>query len=165
MFVPFNEMPADARIWIYPCSRTLSDAEVAAVKADVSAFVEEWLSHKRIVKGSGTVLHHRFILLSADEEDVDVSGCSIDSSVRFIKTVEASLGIGCFERTRVYFLNASGELDAVDFREIRSAAEEGRLNADTTIFNIQVSRVADMDGRWMIPLGDSPYARFLPVAK
>jgi hypothetical protein len=165
MWIPFNEMPERARIWVYPCSRALTDAEVHDVNIRIAAFVKDWLSHQRVVEGSGMVLNHRFIVLTADEVNVDVSGCSIDSSVRFIKDIEKTFGIQCFERTHLYFLNEGGTVDTVDFRDIKDAWEKGTLHEGTLIFNLQASCVEDLKANWMIPILRSMYSRFLPIAQ
>ena len=164
MRVPFNQLPEKARLWIYPCSRSLSDAEVTNINEKIDVFVQEWLSHKREVQGSGYVLNHRFIVLSADESEVDVSGCSIDSSVRFVKELEKIYGMQCFERTHVYFLNEGGTVDTVDFRDLRTAWEQGTIHEGTLIFNLQATTVEDLRSNWMIPILQSMYSRFIPVS-
>jgi len=163
MFIPFDSMPNRARVWVYPCSRALSEAEVNDITAKLESFVKDWLSHQRMVEGSGTVLNHRFIVLTADESNVDVSGCSIDSSVKFIKELERTFGLQCFERTHLYFLNEGGTVDTVDFRDIKEAWENGTIHEGTLIFNLQATSIEDLKGNWMKPITNSLYSRFLPI--
>lgn len=159
MFVFFDEMPANAKVWLYPCSTTLSNELVESIQKDIECFVEEWLSHKRIVKGSGSVIANRIIVLAADEQEVDVSGCSIDSSVRFIKSIEEKYQIQCFDRTQMIYLK-DGVAHSIDFRNIAKAIEAGELNDDTLVFNIQAQNVSQVENAWW-PLSASPYARFI----
>ncbi len=163
MFVPFDTLPENARVWVYPISRTLTDHEAAQVEAMLEEFVQKWLSHQREVHGSGLVLENRFIILSADESMTDVSGCSIDSSVRFIREVEQTFGVSCFDRSRLYFQDASGAIVSLDFREIREAWDKGMINEQTYLFNLQAAHVEDIRSRWTLPLTATPYARFLPL--
>lgn len=164
MFVPFQQMPSNARVWIYACSESLTDAQSSGIEKDIQLFVEEWLSHKREVNGSGVLLGSRVICLSADETDVDVSGCSIDSSVRFIKSLEEKYGINCFDRSLMVYQDGSDKFQAIDFRKISSAVEAGELNEDTLIFNLQATTAGQIIQPW-IPLKDSAYGRFIPVSK
>lgn len=159
MFVPFEEMPAHAKVWLYPCSDNLTQDQRAAILKDIEAFVEEWLSHKRIVKGSGGIVSDRIIFLTADEAAVDVSGCSIDSSVRFIKSLEEKYQILCFDRTQMIY-QSNGHIHSIHFRNIASAIEAGELKEDDVVFNIQASTVAQLQNAW-VPLSQSPYARFV----
>lgn len=159
MFVPFEEMPAYAKVWLYPCSENLRQDQRDAISKDIEAFVEEWLSHKRIVKGSGGIVSDRIIFLTADEEVVDVSGCSIDSSVRFIKSLEDRYQIQCFDRTQMIY-QSNGQVNSLHFRNIASVVESGDLNEDDLVFNIQANTVAQLQQAW-IPFSQSPYARFV----
>lgn len=164
MFVPFQQIPSNARVWIYSSSESLTDARSADIQKDIQLFVEEWLSHKREVKGSGVLLGNRVICLAADEADVDVSGCSIDSSVRFIKTLEEKYGIHCFDRSLMIYQGNTENYEAIDFRKISAAIEAGELNEDTLVFNLQATTAGQIHQPW-IPLKDSAYGRFLPVTK
>lgn len=158
MFVSFDEMPANAKVWLYPCAENLSLDVKDAILKDIQSFVEEWLSHKRIVKGSGGILVDRIIYLSADEDDVDVSGCSIDSSVRFIKSLEEKYQIQCFDRSQMIFQN-NDQVDSIDFRKIGESLENGILHEQTKVFNIQANTVEQLQNAW-VTLEASPYARF-----
>lgn len=164
MFVPFQQMPSNARVWIYSCSESLTDAQSADIERDIQLFVEEWLSHKREVKGSGVLLGSRVICLSADETDVDVSGCSIDSSVRFIKSLEEKYGINCFDRSLMVYQGNTEKFQVIDFRKISAAVEAGELGEDTPVFNLQAATAGQVNEPW-IPLKDSAYGRFIPVSK
>ena len=164
MFVPFDTLPDNGRVWVYPISRRLSDQEAAQLEAMMEGFVQKWLSHQREVHGSGLVLENRFIILSADEAMTDVSGCSIDSSVRFIREVEQTFGVSCFDRSHLYFQDASGSIVSLDFREIRDAWDRGIIDDQTQIYNLQAAHVEDIRTKWMLPLSATPLARFLPLS-
>ena len=67
-------------------------------------FISDWKSHGTPVKGFGTLFFGQFIVLMADEEQTGVSGCSTDSSVRLIKTLEELFKIDLFDRTSLAFV-------------------------------------------------------------
>jgi sugar phosphate isomerase/epimerase len=163
MFVPFDTLPDNARVWVYPISRTLNDQEADQLEAMLESFVQKWLSHQREVHGSGLVLENRFVVLAADESMTDVSGCSIDSSVRFIREVEQAFGVSCFDRSHIYFQGKSGGIDSLDFREIKTAWDKGLLDEHSYVFNLQAAHVEDIRTKWMLPLVETPFARFLPL--
>lgn len=165
MFVPFDNLSDDARVWVYPCSRTLTDQETSVLEAKLESFIQNWLSHQKVVHGSGLILENRFIILAADENAADVSGCSIDSSVRFIREIEQLFGIQCFDRSHLYFIGNNGQTESMDFREITSAWDKGQIQERTLIFNIHAANVSDIKTNWMIPITSSAYSRFIPVAK
>ncbi|MDB5281320.1 MAG: hypothetical protein JWO06_395, partial [Bacteroidota bacterium] len=82
-----NSLPPSSKVWIYQSSRPFSQGETETIRERIKQFVAEWNSHKVGVIGDGELLYDRFIVLMADEQQVGVSGCSIDSSVHFIKTL------------------------------------------------------------------------------
>ena len=45
MFVPFNQLPDHARVWIYPSSRSFSNQELAIIREKAKAFLEQWTAH------------------------------------------------------------------------------------------------------------------------
>jgi hypothetical protein len=50
------------------------------------------------------VLLNRFVIIAADEDRLAASGCSIDSSVRFIKQLGQEFNLDFFNRLMVYVL-------------------------------------------------------------
>ena len=45
MFVPFDQLPDNARVWIYPSSRKFSPDEVLVIRQKTKAFLEQWTAH------------------------------------------------------------------------------------------------------------------------
>ena len=56
---------------------------------------------------------NRFLILAVDESQASASGCSIDSSVKFVKAMESELGTDFFNRMNLVILNAKEELESV----------------------------------------------------
>ena len=91
-------MPPTARVWVYQSSRPLASEEISAVEQALGVFVRQWTSHNTRLHAAGEVRHARFIILAVDESQSGASGCSIDKSVAFMKSLQASLGIDLFDR-------------------------------------------------------------------
>ena len=60
MYIPFEQLPPQARIWIYQADREFSEAETLEIQARIKAFVTEWSAHGVALHASGQVLHNRF---------------------------------------------------------------------------------------------------------
>jgi hypothetical protein len=82
-------LPADfspnSRVWIYQSNRLFSLSEALDIEVAINEFCEEWTSHGAEVNAFGNLFFGQFVVLMTDETAVGVSGCSTDSSVRFIK--------------------------------------------------------------------------------
>jgi hypothetical protein len=103
MFVEFNELPGDARIWIYQSKRELAEKEAEGVKLKLRKFADNWLRHGEQIKGSFHILYNQFIVLGVDENFNNVSGCSIDSSVRAIKELEDEFDLDLMNKLNIAF--------------------------------------------------------------
>lgn len=159
MYVPFNDLPSTARVWFFPCAEILSETQIENIQQDLKAFVDEWLSHSRVVKGSSTILANRIISLAADQESFDVSGCSIDSATRFVKSLEDKYNINCFARSLMIYKD-NDELRAVDIKTLDALTKSKEISEDVFVFNMQATTIGELGNQW-IPLKDSPYMNFV----
>ena len=83
------DFAADSRVWIYQCNRAFREKEVIEINEQLLQFYEQWESHGKKVKAWAGILFNQFIVMMADEKaSALVGGCSIDSSVRIIKSIE-----------------------------------------------------------------------------
>src|SRR6185312_31814 len=103
-----NIIPADfadnARIWVYQSSRPFIEKEEKEINEQLYHFYAQWEAHGEPVKGCAKLLYKQFIVIIADETDVHVSGCSTDSSVRIVKSIERQYDVNMFDRLVITFL-------------------------------------------------------------
>lgn len=153
-----NIVNPNSRVWIYQSDRNFTPAETEEINKLITGFVEQWTAHKEQVTGAGAVLHNRFVVLIADESMVGVSGCSIDSSVHFIKTLGQKYGLNFFDRLQLAYLNGEAvqTATALQFKQLEA---EGIIKADTIVFNNLVTTKAEFDTKWQIPYAGSPHQR------
>lgn len=149
-----NNLPSTARAWVYQSTRKLSLAEAIGIRQRINAFVEQWTSHKVDVLGWGDLLHDRFVVLMADEDHVQLGGCSIDSSVRFIKSLEDEFQTKFFDRWNLAFRKGN-EVHSVGRDEFARLVESGEITDDTIVFNNLVQTKADLLEKWQVPYKES----------
>lgn len=153
-------IPDHARVWIYQSDRQLNDTEVSLIKHRSKAFLSEWNAHGAALRAQLSVIYQRFIVIIADETAVKASGCSIDSSVRFIKSLESELGIDLFNRLNLAYRDSSGEIKSMIMNEFEDAAQKGEISKDHIVFDNTVSTVGQLKTRWELPASGSWHARF-----
>ena len=166
MYVPFQHIPSHARGWIYQADRALTNQETEQAHSWGQQFVEQWAAHGQDLSASVAVLHNHFIVIALDEQHHAASGCSIDSSVGFIRALEEAFGkngpaINFFDRTRVA-IQRDRSVVLVSLAEVKSHIADGQLSPDTLTFNNLVGTKAELENRWLIPIRDSWLARYLP---
>ncbi len=78
MYIPFEQMPDHARVWVYQSVKPLDAPTQAALTEALEQFTRGWDSHGIPLWASFRLLHGHFIVLAVDETAKDASGCSID---------------------------------------------------------------------------------------
>ena len=84
----FEHLPDSSKIWIYQNQGAIPQETQKAIQAKLDVFVRQWAAHKVQLYGASAILEDHFIVLAVDENMTAASGCSIDSSVHFIKELE-----------------------------------------------------------------------------
>lgn len=151
----FSKFAANSKTWVYQASRNLSDAEASELNQLASAFAAEWKSHGAPLKAAADVLYNRFLVMMVDEGAGSASGCSIDSSVAQIRSIELKMNIDLFDRMNLAYLNSDNELETVHANKISDAFEHGALVEKTTVFNNMVTSKTELENNWRIPLAKS----------
>ena len=103
-----QHIPADfhdnSRIWIFQSSRLFFVSEALEMEDMLKDFLVGWKSHGDPVRGFANLFFGQFIVLMADERLVTVGGCSTDSSVHFIQSIEQKFKVDMFNRQQLAFL-------------------------------------------------------------
>jgi hypothetical protein len=108
--------------------------------------------------GKAEIKYNLFVVLTVDEEVAQVTGCSIDKSVRILKELEEQLNIGLFNRTLISYRDNENNIQLVSRDVFEALCEEGEVNSDTIVFNNLAQTEADYQSKWEIPLKDSWHA-------
>lgn len=155
-----EHFPDTSRLWIYQSARPFSDTEVPVIREQLQQFATRWVSHQVQMKATGEVLHNRFIVLMADESQVSAGGCSIDTSVNFMKNLQAAYHTDLFNRMIFSYLD-DNEVHTVSREDFARLYAEGRINDATPVFDTLVANKGDFDRGFVKPLGESWHKRMV----
>jgi len=159
MYVPFDTLPEESKIWIYQSNRKFSDNEMTEIETDLQQFIENWAAHGTSLTTSYLLKYNRFIILAVNQEDQMASGCSIDASVGFIQSLEQKYNVDLLDKMNVTF--KVGEHVAhktlIDFKKM---AKEKAVTGETIVFNNLVNNIAEFNESWETPAVDSWHSRF-----
>jgi len=154
-----SDIPGDARVWIYACNRELTEDEVQLVIDTSAEFLKAWNTHGTAMRARVLVLYNRFLIVLADENHIKASGCSIDSSVRYVQSLESTLNVTFFDRMLVTYRNSGGEIGSLPMSEFQEKITQGEITADTVVFNNLVDRAELLFTDWEVPASKSWHAR------
>jgi hypothetical protein len=157
MFHFLNNLADNARIWIYQSNRRLTPSEITAITEKAQAFTQSWSSHSRKVDSAAAVLFDKFLIIAANEEQFNVSGCGIDSSVHFVKALGQEYGIDFFDRFNIAY-KIGEEVMIAPRKAFEQLVESGAVNEDTIVFNNMVTTKKDLLQGWMVPMKNSWHA-------
>lgn len=157
-----DNLPPNARTWVYQSARPLTDEEAKFAQNELKTFISQWTSHKVGVAGAGYVFFNRFIVLMADEEAVSIGGCSIDSSVRFIKDLQTKLQTDFFNRLLIAF-RTNDRIESAPINDFLQSIQSGKLSEATILFDNTILTKQDLITRWQIPFNQSNFKKIQPA--
>lgn len=163
--VPFDQLPPNARLWIFAADRPLSSAERPTFLADIDRFLDHWAAHKVPLPAARELRYDRFLLIGVDESSTGASGCSVDALVRAMKTFEEVYGLELVNHAPVLYREGD-DIRRVPREEFRELARSGRLTPDTVVFDNTLTSVGALQqGRWETRAADAWHGRAFFAAR
>lgn len=159
MFVPFENLPPESKIWIYQSSRRFTDDEFDSIENEIKTFVDSWAAHGTALEASYLLKYNRFIIMAVNQEVQMATGCSIDKSVEFIQSLERKYEVDLLDKMNVTF--RLGEHIAhkplIDFKKM---AKDKAVSENTIVFNNLVNTIEEWSDNWEVPAKESWHSRF-----
>ena len=160
MFTEYKNLPNNSRVWIYQSDREFTKKEIGFISAKAEDFINQWTRHGDDLKGSFTIKYNQFLVLAVDESFNNVSGCSIDSSVRFIKELENELKLDLMNKMNITFKD-NKNINLVKMSDFQQFAKDKKVTSETIVFNNMVATKEDFESNWEVPAKESWHKRFL----
>ena len=155
-----ESLPKDSRVWIYKSKRAFSEAEKEHVLDSGREFTKQWQAHGAPMNAAIFVVADHFVVVAADESTVGATGCSIDSSVAYIRKLEAELKLTLTDRMFV-ILELEGAFRACSIDELKRLHSEGTISDETIVFDDLVSTLGELQSGFRKKLKDSWAVRFI----
>ncbi|MBC7607370.1 MAG: ABC transporter ATPase [Burkholderiales bacterium] len=159
MYVPFDNLPAESKIWIYQSNRKFADEEFATIENDLKTFIESWTAHGNSLEASYQLKYNRFIILAVNQDVQSPTGCSIDASVQFIQDLEKKYSVDLLDKMNVTF-KLGNHIAHKPLIEFKKMAKEKAVSENTIVFNNLVNTIEEWNENWEVPAGESWHSRF-----
>lgn len=160
MFVEYNQLPDNSRVWVYQSDRKFTSDEIDFISKNAEVFINQWTRHGSNLKGSFTIKYNQFLVLAVDEGFNNVSGCSIDASVHFVQDLEKELQVDMMDKMNISF-KVNDHINVVKMKTFKEFAEQQKINAETVVFNNMVATKQELENSWEIPAEQSWHKRYL----
>ena len=157
--IPFEQLPTDARLWIFAAERALNADEGERVLSETDAFIAEWSAHGVPLTAGRELRYGQFVLVGVDERAAGVSGCSVDALVRRMQRLGDVLGVELVNNAPVLY--REGEMiHRVSRERFAELAASGTVSPNTRVFDNTLTRVGDLEtGKWEVKAVDSWHGR------
>lgn len=160
MILDLIALDNSSKVWIYQADREFSYDELDAIRPELQQFLEDWTSHNNQLMTYGNIFHRRFLAIFVDETLSGASGCSIDASVRYIKSLEQKYNVSLMGRDQVATM-IDEEIDTIPLNELNQAIADNRITQQTFVFDNLVKTKGDFLKYWIKPLEESWHKRFV----
>ena len=158
MYVPFEELPDSSKIWIYQSERRLTDEEVVKISGLLHTYTESWQAHGADLRASYRVMYNHFVILAVNEDANAATGCSIDDSVRAIKSIQQHIQTNLLDRLRITFKDKDGRVKIASKKTFREMIGTGELSDRTIVFNNMITKLGEYEKHWEVPMHQSWHA-------
>jgi len=146
----FPQLPASSKVWIYQSQTEIALELQSEIQTKLNLFISGWAAHGEELFGDATILENYFIVLAVDESKIKASGCSIDTSVHFMKQLENNFQLDLFDRLNV-LIETNGKKRIVHFSDLSKYP-------NSIVFNPLVQSLGELRTRWKIMISESQFA-------
>tara|TARA_B100001029_G_C15060515_1_gene458038 strand:- start:451 stop:939 length:489 start_codon:yes stop_codon:yes gene_type:complete len=159
MLVTFKELPDESRVWIYQSNRVFTSEELNYIWTYTCDFLKKWTSHGSDLQAGIDMPYDRFIVIGLNESIKSATGCSIDSSIRFIQTLESKFNLVLLDKMNVTY-RVNNNIDYTPLKNFRSMVKKKLINEDVIVFNNLVINKKEYRTQWEVPASSSWHSRY-----
>ena len=98
MYIPFEQLPDESRVWVYQANRPLLGAEIEQINSFLMNEINAWAAHGAPLNASFEIQFNQVVIVAVNEDVNQASGCSIDASTRWFKSLGELLQVDFFDR-------------------------------------------------------------------
>jgi len=143
-----------SRVWIYQSDRKFTSNEENEILNKLASFTNQWKAHGNELLAKAEIRYGFFIILTVDESQAGVTGCSIDSSVRLIKEIEQEYHVDLFNRFNMAY-KVIGEVVVNSKEDFETLVNIKQITPETIVFNNMVQNLAELETKWEVPFQNS----------
>ena len=141
------------RLWIYANPQKIKEKIVKNIKKRLEDFCQQWQSHGIAVTGDFLIIFDQIIILLAglEEGSSQMSGCSIDSSVKIIKDINRDYGLDLLNRN-YFFTLKDKDLIPHTRKQFIQEFNKGHLTTDSLVLDNLIRDPQNINNKLFISL-------------
>lgn len=163
--ISFQDLPGEARVWVFAASDALTGEKADALLDAADEYLGDWKAHGLPLTCARDWRENRFLAIGVDQRDAHASGCSIDGLFRVLQRLESSLGTSLVGGGRVFYRDADGQITCVSRAEFASRAAAGSVADNAQVFDTSVATASAYRDRFEQPAAASWHAALFPTSR
>ena len=162
MYIDFDKLPDQARVWVYQANRPLTTDDVKTIEDTLQPVLDQWAAHGQPLLASMKLVDNQFVVIGVDEGYNLPSGCSIDASMRSLQAIGQQLNVDFFDRSAAIRL-ADGTVSTFALPTLKAAVADGVITPDSTVLNTLVATKSEFLTGWYVRAADSWLKRYFKL--
>jgi len=151
---PFNNLSDHSKIWVYCFHETLTEFQLNEIRSKIETFTQNWTAHNNQLTAKGCLLLNHLIVLAVDEEKSSASGCSIDKSIHFLKTLMLDYNIDLFNRN-LMAIYTNNNVSFIELSTLKAMLANNQMDAGQLYFDNTIHTLGLLRTKWLKPLHES----------
>ncbi|MEJ5962613.1 ABC transporter ATPase [Pedobacter immunditicola] len=143
-----------SRVWVYQSDREFTEKEVEAIQQRLNVFTEQWKAHGHQLDAKAEVIYNFFIVITVDEGAANVTGCSIDSSIRIIREIEQAFHVDLLNRFNMGY-KIDDKVVVTNKEDFETLINIKKIGPKTIVFNNMVQTLEEFENKWEVPFEKS----------
>jgi hypothetical protein len=159
MYISFEQLPDQSRVWVYQANRPLSEIEMEQSSAYLKNEMDLWAAHGAPLNASFEIRFNQVIIVAVNEHVNEASGCSIDASTRWFKSLGELLQVDFFDRQ---IAKIQGEqISYIPIASIKDFILSAKLTEDDYIIPPQTVNLHHYRHQWLQTVRESWLKKYL----
>ena len=159
MYIPFEQLPDQSRVWVYQANRPLMANEMEQISSFLTYEMNAWAAHGAPLNASFEIRFGQVVIVAVNEDVNQASGCSIDASTRWFKSLGETLQIDFFDRQ---IAKIQGEqISLIPITSIKDFILSAHLLEEDFIIPPQTSDLSQYRNQWLQKVRESWLKKYL----
>ena len=160
--VQIENLPDNARTWVFGSDRTLDASASDLLLREVDRFLSQWHAHGAPLTVGRDWKYGRFLTVAVDQSTAGASGCSIDGLFRALKALEPKLGASLVTSGVVFYRGQKGAVECTERERFTALGAEGKVKPETRVFDPTVTTLGEWRARFELDAAQSWHSGLLP---
>lgn len=142
----FSTFPDHTRLWIFATDLPMAKPQEVQITDKAKSFFKTWASHGRPVRAGIEVKYGQFLMIAAELDEGEISGCGIDALTSALKSFGESLGITWASPLDIFYADSDRQIIRTSRPDFKKLVEQEFVAPETTVFDLSITKVGELRG-------------------